>query len=159
MGPQNPYRLRERRRTITPYKVPRVTVEIGAMKSRDEFVVGWREPRTWLDFLVDPFNETCQILFTKDTAFSIRGKVRPAVIKCNFKMEFVPRKINQIKLYKDFSSVVVLFQLALSPLLYYRTTNDDIEESVPFDLLDDDDPWIRTTDFVPSTSNTQALQR
>ncbi|XP_047972265.1 RNA-dependent RNA polymerase 6 [Salvia hispanica] len=150
MGPQNPFRLRERRRTTAPYKVPDVSIEIGAMKSRDEFVVGWRGPRTGVDFLVDPFNGTCQILFTKDTAFSLRGEARPAVIKCNFKIEFVPREINEIKRYKDFSSLVVLFQLASSPQLYYRTADDDIEVSVPFDLLDDDDPWIRTADFVPS---------
>ncbi|KAL2545195.1 RNA-dependent RNA polymerase 6 [Forsythia ovata] len=46
--------------------------------------------------------------------------------------------------------MIILLQLASSPLVYYRTADDDIEESVPFDLLDDDDPWIRTTDFTPS---------
>ncbi|KAF5182115.1 RNA-dependent RNA polymerase [Thalictrum thalictroides] len=33
--------------------------------------------------------------------------------------------------------------------LFYQTADDDIYDSVPFDLLDDDDPWIRTTDFTP----------
>ncbi|KAH6804759.1 RNA-dependent RNA polymerase 6 [Perilla frutescens var. frutescens] len=149
-GPQNPYRLRERRRTTAPYKISNVSIEIGAMRSRDEFVVGWRGPQNGADFLVDPFNGTCQFHFTKDTAFSIKGGAGPVVIKCDFKMEFLPREINEIKRSRDFSSVVVLFQLASSPLLYYRTADDDIEESVPFDLLDDDDPWIRTTDFTPS---------
>ncbi|MCI19107.1 RNA-dependent RNA polymerase 6-like, partial [Trifolium medium] len=35
--------------------------------------------------------------------------------------------------------------IASSPLVWYRTADDDIEESVTIDLLDDDDPWIRTT--------------
>lgn len=150
LGPQNPHRLRERRRTTTPYKLSDVFVETGVMRSRDEFIVGWRWPQSGVDFLVDPFNGTCELHFTKDTAFSFKGEGRSAVIKCNFKIEFLPREINEIKRYRDFSSVIVLFQLASSPFLYYRTADDDIEESVPFDLLDDDDPWIRTTDFTPS---------
>nr|KYP43410.1 putative RNA-dependent RNA polymerase SHL2 [Cajanus cajan] len=52
--------------------------------------------------------------------------------------------------YNDTSYLVVLLHLASSPLVWYRTADDDIVELVPFDLLDDDDPWIRTTDFTPS---------
>ncbi|KAH9666212.1 RNA-dependent RNA polymerase 6 [Citrus sinensis] len=44
----------------------------------------------------------------------------------------------------------ILLWLASSPRICYRTAKDDIEVLVPFDLLDDDDPWIRTTDFSPS---------
>ncbi|CAI9772366.1 unnamed protein product [Fraxinus pennsylvanica] len=46
-----------------------------------------------------------------------------------------------------------LLKLASSPIFYYRTANDDIEEPVPFDLLDANDPWIRTNDFTPSRDN------
>ncbi|KAA3474430.1 RNA-dependent RNA polymerase 6-like [Gossypium australe] len=42
------------------------------------------------------------------------------------------------------------FFLASSPWVWYRTADDDFEKSVPFDLLDDDDQWIRTTDFTAS---------
>ncbi|KAH0989581.1 hypothetical protein GBA52_001064 [Prunus armeniaca] len=38
----------------------------------------------------------------------------------------------------------------ISNFSFKRTADDDIDQSVPFDLLDDDDPWIRTTDFTPS---------
>ncbi|KAF3527873.1 hypothetical protein DY000_02040530 [Brassica cretica] len=38
--------------------------------------------------------------------------------------------------------------LASPPRVWYRTADDDIYETVPVDLLDDDDPWIRTTDFT-----------
>ncbi|KAI6680173.1 hypothetical protein NL676_034054 [Syzygium grande] len=38
----------------------------------------------------------------------------------------------------------------LSSYAMYRTADDDIEVSVPSDLLDDEDPWIRTTDFTAS---------
>ncbi|KAA8521560.1 hypothetical protein F0562_012233 [Nyssa sinensis] len=127
-------------------------VEIGLLVSRDEFFVGWRGPPTGFDFLVDPFDGTCKFLFTKDVAFSLKGTSRFVVIKCNFKVEFLVRNINEIKQYRDISSLIIVLQLAQSPLLYYRTANDDIEESVPFDLLDDDDPWIRTMDFTPSVA-------
>ncbi|KAI3468028.1 hypothetical protein Pfo_024691 [Paulownia fortunei] len=150
LGPQNPHRLSERRRTTPPYKLSDVFVEIGVMRSRDEFIVGWRGPRSGVDFLVDPFNGTCKLHFTKDTAFSFKGEARSALIKCDFRIEFLPREINEIKHYGDFSSLIVLLQLASSPLISYRTADDDITEPVPFDLLDDDDPWIRTTDFTPS---------
>ncbi|PHU28819.1 hypothetical protein BC332_00912 [Capsicum chinense] len=41
-------------------------------------------------------------------------------------------------------------KLVSSPLVFYRTDDDDVEESVGFDLLDDDDQWIRTTDITCS---------
>lgn len=150
LGPQNPHRLREMRRTTTPYKLADVLVETGVMKSKDEFVVHWRGPQSGVDLLVDPFNESCKLHFTKETVFSFKGEARCAVINCNFKIEFLTREISEIKCQKGFSSMIVMFRLASSPFLYYRTADDDIVEPVPFDLLDDDDPWIRTTDFTPS---------
>ncbi|CDY55600.1 BnaC01g42580D [Brassica napus] len=76
LGPKNPYTLNQRRRTTTPYKLTGVSIEIGTLIARDEFL------------------------------------------------------------------------LASSPRVWYRTADDDIYETVPVDLLDDDDPWIRTTDFT-----------
>ncbi|XP_059289899.1 RNA-dependent RNA polymerase 6-like [Lycium ferocissimum] len=150
LGPENPFRLNERRRTTMPFKFSDVGVEIGTLVSNDDFVVGWRGSPTGVNFLVDPFNGTCRILFTKNTVFSFKGEARHAVIKCNFKIEFLLREINEIKECKDFASLIILVQLASSPLVFYRTADDDIEESVAFDLLDDDDQWIRTTDITCS---------
>ncbi|XP_071917710.1 RNA-dependent RNA polymerase 6-like [Coffea arabica] len=150
LGPENPYRMNERRRTITPFRLSNVSPEIGVLVSHDEFVVGWRGPPKAFDFLVDPFNGSCRLLFTRDTDFSFKGESKYAVIKCNFKVEFLVREINAIRQYRYSSGFVILLQLASSPRIHYRTADDDIEESVPFDLLDDDDPWIRTTDFTPS---------
>ncbi|XP_051113272.1 RNA-dependent RNA polymerase 6 [Andrographis paniculata] len=150
LGPQNPHRMNEWRRTTAPYKFSDVLVEIGVLRSQKEFLVGWRGAHSGVDFLVDRFNGTCKLHFTKDTAFTFKSGARPAVIKCDFKLEFLPREIIGIKHYKSYSSLIVLLQLASSPLIYYRTADDDIDVSVPFDLLDDDDPWIRTTDFTPS---------
>ena len=42
-------------------------------------------------------------------------------------------------LHSLLKALVLLFQLASQPLVWYRTADDDIEELVPFDLLDDDD--------------------
>lgn len=150
LGPENPYRMNERRRTIIPFRLSNVSIEIGVLASHNEFIVGWRGPPAAFDFLVDPFDGNCRLLFTRDTAFSFKGESKYAVIKCNFKVEFLVREINAIKQYQDSSGFVILLQLASSPSIHYRTADDDIEVSVPFDLLDDDDPWIRTTDFTPS---------
>lgn len=150
LGPENFHKMNQRRSDTLPYKFSDVNVEIGALVSSDDFVVGWRGPHTGVNFLVDPFDGTCKILFTKDTVFGFKGEGRHAVIKCNFKIEFLLREINEIKEYKDFSSLVILLHLASAPLVFYRTADDDIEESVAFDLLDDDDQWIRTTDITCS---------
>lgn len=150
LGSKNPYRMNQRRRTTTPFKLSDVYLEIGFVVSKDEFFVGWRGPTSGVDFLVDPFDGTSKFLFTKDIAFSLKGTAKRVVIKCNFKVEFLVREINEIRQYTDTSRLIILLQLASSPLIHYRTADDDVVDSVPFDLLDDDDPWIRTTDFTPS---------
>ncbi|KAI3786762.1 hypothetical protein L1987_40703 [Smallanthus sonchifolius] len=152
LGPENPYRMNQRRRKETPFKLSNVVVEIGLLTNRDNFVVGWRGPDFGVDFLIDPFDRSCKFLLTKDTAFSFKGTKDHAVIKCNYKVEFLVRDINDIKEYTDYSEsfLVLVFQLASSPLISYRTADDDIINNYPFEMLDDDDPWIRTTDFTPS---------
>lgn len=150
-GPENPFSINQRRRTETPHKFPGARVDLGVLASRDDFVVAWKG-HSGVEFLVDPFDATCKFLLSKDVTFSNKdddGRISQAsVIKCDFKIEFLARNITMLKVFKDISSWVVLIQLASSPLLYYRTADDDIEVSVPYDMLDDDDPWIRTTDFT-----------
>jgi RNA-dependent RNA polymerase len=46
----------------------------------------------------------------------------------------------------------MLLQLWVPPWIYYRTADDDIYVGVPFPLLDDEDPWIRTLDFTPNNA-------
>ncbi|XP_021822322.1 RNA-dependent RNA polymerase 6 [Prunus avium] len=150
LGLENPYFLNRRRRTTTPFKLSDVHVEIGSLVRQDEFFVSWRGPPYGVDFIVDPFDGTCKFCFTMDTAFSFKGTKKHAVIKCDFKVEFLVREIAEVKQYRDTSYLVILLRLTSSPWVSYRTADDDIDQSVPFDLLDDDDPWIRTTDFTPS---------
>ncbi|KAB1204617.1 RNA-dependent RNA polymerase 6 [Morella rubra] len=150
LGPQNPFSLRQRRRTTTPHKLSDVLVEIGSLVSRDDFFVAWRGAHYGVEFLVDTFDGTCKFCFTRDTVFTFKSTNKHAVIKCDFKVEFLVRDIIEIKRYADSSYLVIVLQLSSSPWVWYRTADDDIEESVGFGLLDDDDPWIRTTDFTPS---------
>lgn len=150
LGPQNPFSLRQRRRTTTPHKLSDVLVEIGSLVSRDDFFVAWRGAHDGVEFLVDTFDGTCKFCFTRDTVFTFKSTNKHAVIKCDFKVEFLVRDINEIKQYADSSYLVIVLQLSSSPWVWYRTADDIIEESVGFGLLDDDDPWIRTTDFTPS---------
>ncbi|XP_010254390.1 PREDICTED: RNA-dependent RNA polymerase 6-like [Nelumbo nucifera] len=148
LGPQSPFLLNQRRRKIDPFKIPDSCIKIGSLVGQDEFVVCWKAPQ--VDFIVDPFDRTCKILFTKETAFSFKDTMAYVVIKCNFKLEFFVSDISYIKQYTGRSSLVILLHLRSSPCIYYRTADDDIYDSVPFDMLDDEDPWIRTTDFTPS---------
>ncbi|GMG99002.1 hypothetical protein Nepgr_000842 [Nepenthes gracilis] len=150
LGPENPFRINQRRRKSIPFKLSDVGVEVGILASRDEFLVGWQGPAKGVDFHVDPFDGTCKFLFTQDIAFAFKSENKHAVIKCDFKVEFLVRDIIEVKRYKDISSLIIMLHLSSSPRIYYRTADDDIYDSVPFDLLDDDDPWIRTTDFTPS---------
>ncbi|XP_058113286.1 RNA-dependent RNA polymerase 6-like [Magnolia sinica] len=148
-GSESSFRVK-RRRIMDPFKFSDVRAEIGALFSRDEFWVGWKGPDSGVDFLVDPFDGTCKILFTKETAFSLKSTKKHSVIKCDFKVEFLVREIAEIKLYKDRAALLMLLQLTSSPRVYYRTADDDVYVSVPYNLLDDEDPWIRTTDFTSS---------
>lgn len=150
VGPENSYSLNQRRRNIYPIKLSDVKLEIGALLSRDEFLVGWEGPSSGVDLLVDEFDGKCRFCFSRDTAFSFKDIGEHAVISCDFKVEFMVREINEIKHWRDSTGLVLLLQLASSPWIWYRTADDDIVEPVSFNLLDDDDPWIRTTDFTPT---------
>ncbi|XP_022961927.1 RNA-dependent RNA polymerase 6 [Cucurbita moschata] len=150
LGPESPYHVNQRRRTKVPFKLSNVLVDIGNLTCQDGFSVAWRGPSSGMDFLVDPFDGTCKFCFTRDTAFSFKDNNKHTVLKCDYKVEFLVRDINQIKRYTDILCYVILLQLTSSPCIWYRTADDDIAKSVPYDLLDDDDPWIRTTDFTIS---------
>ncbi|KAF8035864.1 hypothetical protein BT93_C1784 [Corymbia citriodora subsp. variegata] len=150
LGPESPFLMNQRRRTTAPFKLPDVSLEIGNLTTPKEFLVGWRGPSSGVDFFVDPFDSMCKFYFTKKTAFSSIEPSIYAVINCEFKMEFSVRDINEISQHREMSSIVVLLQLVSAPRLYYRTADDDIEMPVLLDVLDDQDPWIRTTDFTVS---------
>ncbi|XXG55897.1 hypothetical protein AAC387_Pa03g3456 [Persea americana] len=146
LGTESSLRV-NRRRVTEPFKFYDVRAEIGTLVTRDEFWVGWKGPSSGVDFVLDPFDSTCKILFTNETAFSFKSTKRQSVIKCDFKVQFLVREIREMKLYKGRAGPALLLQLSSSPWVYYRTADDNIHDTVPFNLLDDEDPWIRTTDF------------
>ncbi|GAB2284909.1 RNA dependent RNA polymerase [Dionaea muscipula] len=141
-----------RRRSTAPFTFSDVCVELGILAARDTFLMGWKGPETSVDFLIDPSHGTCKFIFKRDTTFAFKSENKHVVTKSDLKVEFLVRDITDIKQYSDFSSLVILLQLAASPWVYYRTADDDINDcfSILFDILDDDDRWIRTTDFTPS---------
>ncbi|KAF9615730.1 hypothetical protein IFM89_026145 [Coptis chinensis] len=149
LGCERSFHSNQKRRNTDPFKFFEVCAEIGTLASLNEFLVGWKGPASGVDFVVDPFDGTCKILFTKETAFSFKSTAKQAVLKCNFKLEFFIGEIIEVKQYKNISALIMLVQLSSAPRVFYRTADDDIYDSVPFDLLDDEDPWIRTTDFTP----------
>ncbi|THU44667.1 hypothetical protein C4D60_Mb02t09780 [Musa balbisiana] len=149
VGTESSFRV-NRRRTTDPFRFSNASVEIGNLVSRDEFLVSWKGPDSAVDFVIDPFDDCCKILFSKETAFYFKGLREMTLIMCDFKVEFLLRDINEVRVHKDAAPFVMQFQLISAPYVYYRTADDDIYTSVPFNLLDDEDPWIRTTDITPS---------
>lgn len=118
------------------------------MVSRDSFYTAWQGPRMGMDFIIDPFDGSCRVVFTRKTPFSFQSTKKIAIINCDFKVEFSVRDIMEVRVYKEQASYVMLLKLASAPYIYYRTADDDIYDSMPCNLLDDEDPWIRTTDFT-----------
>ncbi|KAG8051760.1 hypothetical protein GUJ93_ZPchr0001g32555 [Zizania palustris] len=147
--PESSLRL-SRRRNIKPFRFPDVRLEVGSLPAPDAFLAAWRGPDSGLVFSVDPFDGLCRLVFTRQTAFAFPGFREVAVLPCDVKLEFSVRDITEVRVYRLDCSL--LLRLAAAPLVYYRTADDDFHESVPFDLLDDDDPWIRTTDITPSSA-------
>nr|CAB3477261.1 unnamed protein product [Digitaria exilis] len=138
-----------RRCSVKPFRFTDSRLEIGDLPAPDAFVAAWHGPDAGLEFAVDPFDGTCRFVFTRDTAFAYQEYRQAAVVmRCDVKLEFPVRDIAEVRTFQLGSAL--LLRLSSAPLVYYRTADDDIHESVPFDLLDDDDPWIRTTDITPS---------
>ncbi|XP_057866432.1 probable RNA-dependent RNA polymerase SHL2 [Cryptomeria japonica] len=141
-----------RRRTTPPHRFSPVTVEIGSLYSLDEFWVAWRGPTSGVDFHVDPFDKRCKIIFTRRQLFSSQKSKKDTFIKCDFKIEFLIKDIRNVRFIIEMGTLAMLIQLWVPPFIYYRTADDDIHVAVPFALLDDDDPWIRTLDFTPNNA-------
>ncbi|KAG0489162.1 hypothetical protein HPP92_007973 [Vanilla planifolia] len=142
------FTLLQRRRNVDPFKFSAAGIELGNLVSRDEFWVAWKCPSG--EFVVDPFDGCCQIIFPKEVAFLRKDTKKTITVTCDFKLQFFVRDVDDIKIWKDKAPFAIAIHLSFAPLVYYRTADDDIYESVPFSLLDDDDPWIRTTDFTLS---------
>ncbi|KAI0524882.1 hypothetical protein KFK09_004272 [Dendrobium nobile] len=138
----------QRRRNIDPFKFSSVGVELGTLFSRDEFWIAWKCPSG--EFIVDPFDGLCQIIFSQEVPFLRKDSNETLVIKCDVKVQFLVRDLDDVKFWKDEAPFALLLHFSSAPLVFYRTADDDIYESVPFSLLDDEDPWIRTTDFTAS---------
>ncbi|CAD6238407.1 unnamed protein product [Miscanthus lutarioriparius] len=137
-----------RRRSVSPFRFPGSRLEVGDLPAKDAFLATWRGPASGLDFSVDPFDGSCGLIFARDTAFKVREFRESVVMRCDVKLEFPVRDVAEVRVFQLDCSLLI--RLSAAPLVYYRTADDDIHESVPFDLLDDDDPWIRTTDITPS---------
>ncbi|KAF8692040.1 hypothetical protein HU200_039989 [Digitaria exilis] len=140
-----------------PFRFEDARVEVGNLFAPDALAVAWRAPedgsKDGLDFVVDPLTNTCRLVFTLDAvAFVAPGsRDASATLRCDVKLEFSFLDIDEVVvLFRDES---LLLKLSAAPFLYYRTAADDVHQTVPFDLFDDDgdhDPWVRTTDFTPS---------
>lgn len=146
-GTNSAFQIR-RRKTTDPFKFLDVNVDIGTMVSQQEFWVGWKGPGCGVDFFIDPFQDSCQFFFNKNVAFQMKGTKKAVVLKCNMKIEFFVREIDEIRIFKQQAPMEVILHLTSSPRIYYRTADDDIHISSHLNLLDDEDPWIRTTDFT-----------
>ncbi|KAJ1267762.1 hypothetical protein BS78_07G082900 [Paspalum vaginatum] len=152
----SPLGAARRRHHASPFRFKDARVEVGNLWAPDAFVAAWRGPGdaggSGLDFVVDPFDGTCRLVFSRDASFAPPAASRGAavVLRCDVKIEFSVLDVGELLVFQADDSL--LLRLSAAPLLHYRTAADDVHQSVPFDLLDDDDddPWIRTTDITPS---------
>ncbi|XP_078446619.1 RNA-dependent RNA polymerase 6 [Wolffia australiana] len=152
--------LMRRRRTVDPFKIPAIDFQMGSLIcGADDLMVYWSGPKSGVDFLVDPFDNRGRILFSRDVVFSLKGRKEKALLKCDLKMEFSIRDIVELRFYSDSSSIVLLLLLASVPFMFYRVADDDVFCSEPVNLLDDDDPWVRTTDFTGSAAGCYSCYR
>ncbi|XP_057866426.2 RNA-dependent RNA polymerase 6 [Cryptomeria japonica] len=151
VGSETSFRV-VKRRTMPPHRFSPVTIEIGSLYNLDKFLVAWKGPTSGVDFHVDPFDKRCRIIFTRDQLFGFQNLNEDTLIKCDFKIEFLIRDIRNVRFLNEMGKLVMLIQLWVPPCIYYRTADDDVHVAVPFALLDDDDPWIRTLDFTPNNA-------
>lgn len=79
LGPSNSYNISRRRRTIPPFKLPNVQLQIGTLVSHNEYYTAYSLSVD--NFLVDPFDNTCKFCFSRETAFSIKDTADHVVIK------------------------------------------------------------------------------
>jgi RNA-dependent RNA polymerase len=152
VGTETSSRLRRRRTTPLFRFSPVLLLEIGSLLNLNEFAVAWRAPSSGVDFHVDPFDRRCRIFLTRNQLFTFSTRRNDTLIKCDFKIEFLVRDIRNVRIINGQGTKVMLLQLWVPPWIYYRTADDDIYVSVPFPLLDDEDPWIRTLDFTPNNA-------
>lgn len=136
-----------------PMLFPDSRIEIGDVVAPDTFLVAWRgtdDSASALDFVVDPSGGSCRLLFARYTAFTCPDRRRPAALLCcDVKLEFALAHVAEALAFQADDSLVL--RLSAAPLVYYRTSGDDVHGRVPFQLVDaDDDPWIRTTDVTRS---------
>lgn len=151
VGTETSSRL-ERRKETPLFKFSSVLLEIGSLLNLNQFLVAWKAPTSGVDFHVDPFDRRCRIFLSWDQLFTLPSLRKDTLIKCDFKIEFLVRDVRNVRIINEKGTIVMLLQLWVPPLIYYRTAYDDIYVGVPFHLLDDEDPWIRTLDFTPNNA-------
>lgn len=144
---------KSQRRKETPLlRFSSVQLEIGSLLNLNEFAVAWKAPTSGVEFHVDPLDRRCRIFLSRDQLFAVPYRHQDILIKCDFKIEFLLRDVRNVRIINERGTIVMLLQFWVPPWIYYRTADDDIHVGVPFDLLDDEDPWIRTMDFTPNNA-------
>lgn len=114
-------------------------VEASNLISPHDFIAAWRFLESASsNFVINPSDETCYLVFNRDTA-----------LRCDVKLEFSVLNVEEALVFE--STKLLLLRLTAAPMLSNRTVADDVYQSpVPTDLVDDDndDPWVRTTDIT-----------
>ncbi|CAO2209790.1 unnamed protein product [Urochloa humidicola] len=139
-----------------PLLFPGSRVEAGDLVSPDTLLAAWRggaDADDMADFIVDPSDGRCRLLFASDAAFALpsaAGNGAAVLLRCDVKLEFPVGDVAEALAFQSEDSL--LLRLTAAPLVFYRTAGDDVRAPVPFDLIDGDggggDPWTRTTDVT-----------
>lgn len=88
----------------------------------------------------------------KDYGCNVKLKIHHQFkINCNFSANNIFKYGSFLTLISIFTRHVVCTVIPIN--CFYRTVDDDVEESVTFELLDDDHQWIRTTNMTCCGAN------
>eukprot|EP00252_Welwitschia_mirabilis_P004884 TRINITY_DN1521_c0_g1_i2.p1 TRINITY_DN1521_c0_g1~~TRINITY_DN1521_c0_g1_i2.p1 ORF type:complete len:1212 (+),score=159.84 TRINITY_DN1521_c0_g1_i2:186-3821(+) len=147
-----PFLQFQRRRSTNPFRFSKARIQVGSLVEKNVFLVAWTCSEDVGSFHVDPFDNRCRIFLIRDQLFSTEDKRVDTLIKCDFKVEVGLRDIASVRVLNDRGIIIILIRVSNPPSIYYRTADDDIYVSVPFPLLDDEDPWIRTLDFTENNA-------
>jgi RNA-dependent RNA polymerase len=126
-----------------------VKLQVGCLIGPHELLCSWVGPSS-CTFCVDKQERKLYFMF------SFVKKIELKYVPCDMKLELLLRDLRVVKEVQcsrqKEPALMMLLQLWLPPLIFFRTARDDVYCSTSSPLLDDDDPWIRTTDFTPDKS-------
>ncbi|KAL2609809.1 hypothetical protein R1flu_028382 [Riccia fluitans] len=141
-----------------------VRLEIGSMINTDNLLTSWKGPEQGLYIRIEPDVRRMRIFLKERIEPDADSPLPPPTLRgrggegtfCDLMLEIRLAEVRCVReiepsLYDDSSlSPELLIHLWSPPSIFYRSAEDDVDESYPGSdqLVDDEDPWIRSLDVI-----------